>query len=406
MDKLLSALEITSSGIKLAVGYYNQGRVHILHALESTGAKLENGNIVDEEEMTNAMKELFLTAEKTLGMKIENVILGFPSIDLSIMQARSVTNTTDPESRVTLFDGSNCMAMIGRKEVDDAGKRAVIDIVPYQYILDKEVTFPDFPSGKISNSLAMCADVEMIDGIVIQSFSKCVNNAGARVLKTVNVTNASIKYINSFQKSMSEFVFVDIGSRLTTLGYAYGSRLMKSEVVNFGGDYITDAIAQKFGLSFAKAEEYKKIYGLSHGPNFKYVTPEGFTIDDLYKCIETSLQTLVARLSAFDMTLEASARNLFVLSGGGADLSGINAYFANQFQNRVILFTPTCYGARNKAYTNCVSMIAYYANYEIKTSPSRPVDLTLTRMMPALDDDSSVKVSAGKKKSGLGDEEL
>jgi cell division protein FtsA len=407
MDKPTCCLEITSSGIKLLIGYVYKKDVFVLHALESTRSMLLKGAVTDQDQMIIAIKELVNSASKTLGLSFDSVILGLPAIDLSIEQARSETITTDTESHVSLFDGSNALAQITKLKTDDTGKKTVADIVPYQYILEKGATFREYPLGKVSKTLAIAADVEIMDSLFVNSLTKCVEGAGLKVEKYVSVTNAAIRYISSFQKSYAEYLYLDFGARLTTIGYAYDNRLIKAETINFGSNDITDALAKKFGLSFEDANRYKEVYGISKNPKFNYATKEGLKVEDIGEAIKKALSTLTDALQSFMLTVDSSARNLFILSGGGADLLGLDSYLANLFQNRVIVFTPTCYGARNKSYTNCVAMLKYYAEYEIKTSPQRPIDLTLTRLNPVFAPaDPGGKKENEKVETGIGDEKL
>jgi cell division protein FtsA len=378
-----AALEITSSGIKLVVGYVNQEKVYVLDALESDQAKLVQGQISDAEEMSHAIKELVMEAEKTLGRKIPSVLLGMPSTDLTVTQVKKQVITSDQAAnpKVTLFDGSNCIGMIKREWKDPNKSRVILDIVPYQYLLDSNAVSARFPQNQISTAITIFADLESMDGLVVKSFSAPVNAAGLRIDMLINTANASVKYISSFQKSFSEYVYLDIGAKTTTLGYAYDNRLMNAEVLPFGSENLTEELQRKFGLSHQKAEEYKKLYGISEDPPFEFRTPEGLKVSEIGNALKQALTPLTDKISGFMLSIDSTARNLFIVTGGGADLFGLDTFLTKAFQNRVMMFTPTCYGARSKVYTNCVSMLAYWYSYEIKVSPNRPDDLTLTRVM-------------------------
>ena len=195
---------------------------------------------------------------------------------------------------------------------------------------------------------------------------------------------------------------------MTTIGFAYDNRLAKAQVINFGSEDITEAISKELNISLEKADYYKRIFGIDKNPDFEFVTPEGFTIEQLAKVIKKSLDKLVNAINDFLIGIEETARNLFILSGGGSNLYGLDNFLAYNFQNKILRFTPYVYGARNKSYTNCVSLIKYFAEYEIHTSPSRPYDLTLTRISPVIDK----RTGAEKKKiedlleTGLDDEIL
>ncbi|MDD4531978.1 MAG: hypothetical protein PHW22_00870 [Bacilli bacterium] len=408
MEKPISALEITSSGVKLAVGYVYQHDVYILHALESSRARLVKGNILDRDEMIIAIKELVNQASKELDIKIESVVLGLPSNGLEINSRRGETNTTDPSSKICDFDASNCISMINKQKGMDKVNKKLIDIVPYKYILDDNVSYEHFPKNKVSKTIAMIADVEFLDQAYEKMFTSVVTDAGLKIDKEVNVTNAAIKYLSSFDIKVNEYVFIHIGGRMTTLGFAYDNRLAKAQVINFGSEDITDEIAREFNVSREKADYYKKVLGIDKNPDFDFVTADGFSVEDLARVIKKSLDKLVNAINDFLIGIEETARNLFILSGGGSNLYGLDNFLAYNFQNKILRFTPYVYGARNKSYTNCVSLIKYFAEYEIHTSPSRPYDLTLTRISPIIDK----KGGSHKKKiedlldTGLDDEVL
>lgn len=385
MEKPISALEITSSGVKLAVGYVYQHDVYILHALESSRARLVKGNILDRDEMIIAIKELVNQASKELNMKIDSVVLGLPSTGLEVLNRRGETNTTDPSSKICDFDASNCISMINKQKGMDIANKKLIDIVPYKYILDNNVSYDHFPKNKVSETIAMIADAEFLDQAYVKMFTSVVEEAGLRIDKEVNVTNAAIRYLSNFEIKVNEYVFIHIGGNMTTLGFAYDNRLAKAQVINFGSEDITDAIAKEFNITREKADYYKKILGINKNPDFEFETPEGFTLDELSNVIRKSLDKLINAINDFLIGIEETARNLFILSGGGSNLYGLDNYLTNNFQNKILKFTPFVYGARNKSYTNCVSLIKYFAEYEIHTSPSRPYDLTLTRISPVID---------------------
>ena len=374
------SIEISTSGIKLIVGYFFNGSVYVLHALESTRAKLINDQIIDASEMTNAIKELVISAEKTLKIRIEKVILGLPSLNLSIQKGNSTTNTTSADSRINDFDGSNLLTMISKQFKDESDKKVVVDVVPYEFEIDDEVKVPFFPKGKASRIIKMVADVEIDDSIMLKSFTKVVNDAGLEIVKIAVNPNAAIKYVSSFTNEPSEFVYIEIQEKLTTLAYAYAGRLLNSESFFFGTDDIIQNLVTRLGVDYNTAKSYIDLYGLSSGPSFPYLTKEGIKLSDIKNCIIDSLQTLVNKIHGFELQIDSTARELFIISGIGGDIIGIDSFLANTFKNSVSLFTPTCFGARSKSYTNCVSLIYYYEWYSIRPSEARPVDLTLTRV--------------------------
>lgn len=383
MEKYITALEITSSCIKLLVGYYYEKTVYVLHALESDKAFLVNGRIQDEEEMADAIKELVGSASASLGMPITSVVLGLPSLSLKVVSAKAETMTTDPESHIQNFDGVNLITMIA-KQKKLADNEKTVDVVPYEYYDDDAEGLTAFPLGKRSRQLGMKADVEINDALLYRTFENAVHKADLTIDKIVDITNATVKYISSFQPTSQEFIFIDIGEKMSTIGHSYGGRLFQAQVVRFGKETICESVAKELGIPLDKAREGVELYGISKEPPFAFKTKEGYTLTKLSEAIIHSLSLIEDSISTFELSISESARNLFLMSGEGSTIFGLEDQIAAYFKNHVVLFTPNSFGARNRAYTHCLALVAYYATYPIKPSPQRPVDLTLTRMNPVV----------------------
>lgn len=400
MEKYITTLELTSTCIRLLVGYVYSSQVYVLHALESDRAHLVNRHIVDTDEMALAIKELVHSASSTLGITIDSVVLGLPSTDMKIQAAKADTNTTDMNAMVQLFDGSNLISMIAKQCTLAEGKQCVIGVVPYEYSLEgSNKVYKRFPIGKRANSISMKADVEIGDALIVKTYREAVNKAGLKILMMVNVTNATTAYASFFQKAKQEYILVDIGEEYTTLGYSYDERLFQAAEFPFGRKSVVRHLMQKLSLNEAKAEEYLRIYGISQDPDFEFATQEGIKVSTIADTVKDALKPLIEQIEQFYLSFSSSARNLFVLSGVGSSIFGLGGFLSERFKNTVSVFTPIAFGARNPEYTHCLAMLKYYSDYPIKQSPNRPTDLTLTRI------DLNLNAVQNPKKEKGGEEE-
>lgn len=390
MEEPICLLELSSSGVKLLVGYVYNNIVYVLHAMESTRAKLVRGNIEDKGEMTIAIKELINTASNGLKIHIDKVVLVVPSFGLKVYPDKGETNTT--ESRVSLFDATNCETII-KKSVARKTKpnEKIFDVNPYEYVLENNVEYSKIPFNTLSDRLLMYADVLTMEEGLLKNYKSVVTDAGLKILKVVNAATAAVKFINSSNSNYAQFIFIDIGARTTTLGYATESRLLNVETLNFGSDDITEAIMNEFGISFEDANHYKEVYGLCKDPSFMFETKDHFKLSDLNEVIVKSLEPLVKGIQEFILSFDRSAQNVFMITGGGSSLLGLDSFLAKTFKNKVLSYTPVNYGARNRSYANLVASVKYYDDCELKNAQSRPSDLTLTRVFDIndLSDDDS-----------------
>lgn len=119
--------------------------------------------------------------------------------------------------------------------------------------------------------------------------------------------------------SPANCVIIDIGAKSTGLNIIENGYLRLSRNLNVGGETITTKIAQTLNISEARAEQFKKDFGVS-GSTF---IPE--TIKPVLNVVKTEVKQL--------LTLYQSQNNKklekIILVGGGANLPAITQFFSD-----------------------------------------------------------------------------
>lgn len=113
-------------------------------------------------------------------------------------------------------------------------------------------------------------------------------------------------------------VIIDIGARSTGLNIIENGILRLSRNLNIGGDTITDKIAQSLNISFRRAEQFKKDFGM----NESAFIPE--TIKPVLNIIKTEVNQLLTIYQSHNVNVDK-----IILAGGGSNLPGIIEYFSN-----------------------------------------------------------------------------
>lgn len=377
MENLYSVLEIAGSGVKLLVGYLFQHRFYVLHALESTAARLSKGQIADREQTVNGIKEVVNSASRSLGFQLREVVLLLPPVNLTIGSETGSTNTVSKDNVVLPFDVTNAFSIIGKKI--EVPEKTIIDIVPYNFIYDSGQQNRYFLSGITSRSITVQADVSLIDQAIYESFTQTVRAAGLAVLRTILAPAAAVSLIASYNVA-GQFLLVDLGASLTTLSLGSDGRLLRSEVLSWGSEDITSALAERFKIDRTRAAYFKNVFGLSRRPDFEFAFEEGLSVEDISAVVTDCLEPLVEFIRAYIVKFEIPELYPIMLSGGGADLFGLDRFLSAQFQTKVMIYTPEVFGARNKAYTNCVAALKYIDLYPTVIQKRKGNDFTLTRV--------------------------
>ncbi len=113
-------------------------------------------------------------------------------------------------------------------------------------------------------------------------------------------------------------VIIDIGAKVTGINFIKEGLLQLTRNLNIGGDSITERIAQTLNLQPARAEQFKRDFGLN-------------STDFLPEAVKPVLNNIVAEVKQV-MDLYKSHQvevHRLVLVGGGCQMPGLKEYFSN-----------------------------------------------------------------------------
>lgn len=111
-------------------------------------------------------------------------------------------------------------------------------------------------------------------------------------------------------------VIIDVGAKVTGLNFVRQGTLQLTRNLSIGGDTITDRIAQALNLNVARAEQFKRDFGL-HGTDF---------LPEAVKPVLNTMKTEVSQIMGIYKSHNVMTDRV-VLAGGGAQLPGIAEYF-------------------------------------------------------------------------------
>lgn len=133
---------------------------------------------------------------------------------------------------------------------------------------------------------------------------------------------------SNFEHELSLVLMMDFGASKTKLTLVEFGVVKSYHSVNRGGADITDSISKSLSISFAKAEEMKKEFGLFEDPAEKSLADIIKTHID-YIFSETN-SVLLAYEKKYNKTISK-----VILTGGGALLKGLKEVAANNFRAEI-----------------------------------------------------------------------
>ena len=130
-------------------------------------------------------------------------------------------------------------------------------------------------------------------------------------------------------------LILDIGSRATSLTIAEAGQPKFTSQSDFAGASLTQAISESLAINPLRAEELKRERGIMNtAPNYELSTI-------MAPFLDATIQEVRRALASYE-TQFSSARKVerIILTGGGANLLGIEKYFAPRFTIPVVKATP------------------------------------------------------------------
>lgn len=162
---------------------------------------------------------------------------------------------------------------------------------------------------------------------VIDNYQKVFELAG---LEPVALEIEALALIRSLVGiDSATIILIDIGAKNSSINLVDSGYLRLSKNLSIGGDTVTTSIAQSLSVNFARAEQFKKDFGISG---------QGQQIPQMMRpildIIKNETQQLIGIIESRGEKIDK-----ILLSGGGAKLPGLADYFS-VFGKQVMLANP------------------------------------------------------------------
>ncbi|RJP45632.1 type IV pilus assembly protein PilM [Candidatus Parcubacteria bacterium] len=167
----------------------------------------------------------------------------------------------------------------------------------------------------------------------IRKYQKIFNAAGLRLdvleIESLGLIRAVVG------SDPTPTIIIDIGSRSTNIALAEKGQLKSSAQTDFAGSSLTQALATSLSINPVRAEELKKERGiLSTGPSYELSTIMLPFLDAIMNEVKK------AQFNYQSQFPDAPKMERVILSGGGANLLGIEKYFQKELELPTVKATP------------------------------------------------------------------
>jgi type IV pilus assembly protein PilM len=163
--------------------------------------------------------------------------------------------------------------------------------------------------------------------IVVDNYLKVFNMAGLEPLALEIEALALIRSLVG--EDMDSLLVIDIGAKNTSINLVDNGYLKLSKNLAVGGDTITTSVAQSLNVSFIRAEQFKKDFGLSS---------KGQQLPQVMRPILDIIKNEAAQLVSLYESRGDRIDKIY-LSGAGAKIPSLAQYFSS-FNKPVIMANP------------------------------------------------------------------
>lgn len=291
--KTVLGVDIGTSNIKIAEISFEEGDKTVLSAYGIVNSPYQLTGKTDAETIPKIAAILRNLADKA-GVSTNKCVISLPNsavftsiIELPQMSYKELDSAVEFEAKkyvpLALTDVDLSWSVIGGSLQKEAKQKILLTAVPKQITKDYREIF------SLANLTPEVGEIEAL----------------ALIRSLIGERNINC-------------VIIDIGAKSTGVNIIENGFLRLSRNLNIGGETITKKIAQTLNISFLRAEQFKKDFGVG-GSTF---LPE--TIKPVLNLIKSEVKQLLTIFQAHSSKLDA-----IVFVGGGASLPGILEYFGD-----------------------------------------------------------------------------
>lgn len=312
---------------------------------------MRGGEVIDLEGLRDAVGEAVGAAENMAGIQIERL-----AISISGGKQRSTIHRAEitiPEGRVGERDIARLLKKALEQDIEEG--RTVLHRLPLQYTLDNVRGIRD-PFGMQGSTLS-------VDMVVVTAATSTLENI--RTVVEMNHLQVECFVASAYASGLAALVedekdlgatVIEMGAGVTSIAIFMEGHLVYVNTVPLGGMHVTSDIARVVSTPMEEAERIKTLHGsvlTAIGDTDNLITlpqigddskqnPQQIEIGLLGEIIRPRIEEIFEYLlKPLEKTgLNAAAGQRVVLTGGAAQLTGIEDYLTTLFGRSVRIGKP------------------------------------------------------------------
>jgi cell division protein FtsA len=367
MRDYIIGIDIGASKICAAVGKVDiQGKLEILGITSVKCNGIKKSVVVDVEATGNAIKLCREKLEELTGLEITEAYLCFPAGLCELIPTKGVISITSESKKIADKDISRVLN--SSQIISIPSDKEIINVIPIKYTVDDYTEVKD-PIGIEATKLEVDAIAAIASTVSVDNLSQSMAAAGIKILDIKMKPLAQISIFHEIEGNDNNYIgVIDIGADTIDLGIYKGGNICYTQLIPFGGNNITNDIAQCLKISMEEAEKIKLMYGdvnvIQGYENEELIVNSSYdnslTVkrDILVEIIRARVEELLnfihneLKCSGFYDDISAIR-----ITGGTADLKNISELCSNILGKDVKIISPQKLGATNSSELAVIGVI-------------------------------------------------
>jgi len=375
--RTITAIDVGTTKVCTTIAEVNdEGPIRVAGVGITPSKGLHKGLVVNITEAKESIRESVKKAEYASGYRVESAYVGVTGRHVTSLNNRGVVAITHNDRLVRPPDLRRVLTSAQSLKV--ANDRKLLHVIPRSYSVDGQ---PGVKNPVGMHGFRLDVETHVITAAVtsVQNLVKCIRGIGVEIDDLVLEPLASSEAVLTADEKNVGIVLADIGGGTTDIAVFKDGSIWHTAILPVAGYQLTRDVAIGLGLPFDVAEEMKKRYG-SVMPVYESKSEmatalsedgHGISYQDLCDIIrarvEEILRLIVLELPRSDY--EALVPAGLVLTGGSANLSGIDALGRDILQLPVRVGTPTNIAGitdaiRDPAYATSVGLLLWGTSHQ------------------------------------------
>jgi cell division protein FtsA len=251
-------IDVGSTKIATTIGHMQEKGIDIIGVGYAPSNGLRKGMVVDIEETVSSISASLEEAERMSGIPVTEAVVSIGGVHISASSSKGVIAVSRQDGEIS--ENDVLRVLDAARSVSVPPNREILHALPREYAIDGHTGIKD-PIGMTGIRLEVETQVISAATAPVKNLTKCLEQAGVRVVDTVFAPLAAARAVLSKRQQEIGVLLIDIGGGTTSFAVFEEGDLLHAGVLPVGATHITNDIAIGLRISIDNAEIVKVKYG-------------------------------------------------------------------------------------------------------------------------------------------------